>query len=176
MISHLDEAVPRWDFRERHAIHIDASPERVYAAIRSVTAREIALFRTLTAVRRLWRSGPESILNPREDEPILDVALRTGFFMLADDPPTEIAIAMHVIPPKRALAAMNFLVLEDEAGVRLRTETRIVTSDRQAWLRFALYWFLIRLGSGFIRHMWLRAIRKRAERTGGTTEKSDSSS
>ena len=163
MISHLDEAVPRWDFRERHATHIDASPERVFAAIRSVTAREIALFRTLTAVRRLWRSGPESILNPRADDPLLDVALRTGFFMLADDPPTEIAIAMHVIPPKRALAAMNFLVGSEGPGVLLTTETRIVTSDRQAWRRFALYWLVIRLGSGFIRRMWLRAIRRRAE-------------
>ena len=147
----------------------------MFAAIRSVTARDIVLFRTLTAVRRLGRSGTESILNPRADDPLLDVALRTGFFTLADDPPTEIVIAMYVIPPKRALAAMNFLVLQDGAGVVLTTETRIVTSDRQAWLRFALYWFFIRLGSGFIRHMWLRAIRKRAESKGGSAEKSDSS-
>ena len=176
MISHLDEAVPRWDFRERHAIRINASPKTVFAAIRSVTAREIALFRALTAIRRLGRSGPESILNPRADDPLLDAALRTGFFMLADDPPTEIVIAMYVIPPKRALAAMNFLVLQDGAGVLLTTETRIVTSDRQAWLRFGLYWFLIRLGSGLLRRMWLRAIRKRAERKGDTAENSDSSS
>lgn len=40
-----------------------APKERVYRAIREVTAGEILLFRTLTWLRRFGRPGPESILN-----------------------------------------------------------------------------------------------------------------
>lgn len=163
MATRLDEALPKWQFAERHAIEVAAPPDRVFAAIRAVTAGEIFLFRTLTTLRRLGRPLPESILNAPKDTPLLDVALRGGFFVMADDPPHEIVIAMYVIPPKRALAAMNFAVTSSGHGSHVTTETRVYASDAAARRRFALYWFAIRLGSGFIRRMWLRAIRKRAE-------------
>jgi hypothetical protein len=158
VVTHLDEALPRYQFSERHSIEIDAPPERIYAAVRAVTAGEIFLFRTLTSIRRLGRPHAESILEAPPDAPILDVALRGGFFVLADDPPTEVVVGMYVIPPKRAVAAMNFRV----DGRRLTTETRIHATDRAAFWRFGLYWIAIRAGSAFIRRMWLRAIRRRA--------------
>jgi hypothetical protein len=158
LATHLDDALPRYHFSERHSIEIAAPPHRIYAAVRAVTAGEIFLFRTLTAIRRLGRPLAENILNAPPDTPILDVALRGGFFVMADDPPHEIVVAMYVIPPKRALAAMNFRV----DGSRLTTETRIFAADRGALWRFGLYWLAIRAGSAFIRRMWLRAIRKRA--------------
>jgi hypothetical protein len=40
-----------------------------------VTADEIALFRTLTWLRRFGRPGPESMLNPPPHVPVLDVAV-----------------------------------------------------------------------------------------------------
>ncbi|MCA1563325.1 MAG: hypothetical protein LC804_24755 [Acidobacteria bacterium] len=87
MTSRLDEFVPAFQFVERHAITIPASPARIYEAVSSVTAREIRLFRTLTWLRRFGRSGPESILNAPPDVPIVDVAVRTMFILLADDRP-----------------------------------------------------------------------------------------
>ena len=41
--------------------------------------------------------------------------------------------------------------LGDAEGCEVTTETRIYLTDRSAWVKFALYWALIRLGSGLIR-------------------------
>ena len=61
-------------------------------------------------------------------------------------------------------AAMNFLVTADgRGGSNISTETRVYAGTKRAGRRFALYWRVIRPGSGFIRRMWLRAIRRRAE-------------
>src|SRR5688572_9784731 len=68
MESRLDEFVPVWQFNEFHTIRIAAPPERVYEAIRRVRADEIALFRTLTWIRRGGRQLPESILNAGDRE------------------------------------------------------------------------------------------------------------
>jgi len=156
-MTSLDGFMPRWQFRERHSIRIAAPPEAIFDAIRRVTAREIFLFRTLTFIRRLGRSAPESILNAPPDEPILEVATRTGFRYLANQPPREIVVGIDIAP--EIFAAMNFLI----DGSLLSTETRIVARTAKARRVFAAYWFVIRLGSGLIRRMWLRAIRKRAE-------------
>ncbi len=83
----MDELAPVWQFHEVHRIQVEATPEQTHAAIRGVTPREIRLFRTLTWLRRLGRAGPESILNPPADRPILEVATRTGFLLLLDSPP-----------------------------------------------------------------------------------------
>ena len=45
------------------------------------------------------------------------------------------------------------------------TETRIATTDERARRRFARYWRLVHPGSALIRIDWLRAIRRRAERS-----------
>jgi len=42
----LDQWMPRWQFDERHSIHVDASPEKIFEAIHAVRADEIFLFRT----------------------------------------------------------------------------------------------------------------------------------
>lgn len=165
--SALDRAVPRWQFAETHAIEVAAPPERVYAAMRAVTAGEIPMYQTLTAIRRgLCGDGGESILNAPGGEPLIDVALRGGFRSLADDPPREIVIGMKVAP--RVLAAMNFRITPDaRGGSRLTTETRVHAGTARARRLFAVYWRIIHPGSDIIRRSWLRAIRRRAERPAG---------
>ena len=86
-----------------------------------------------------------------------DVATRTGFRYMVNDPPREIVLGIDIAP--EIFAAMNFLL----DGSLLSTETRVFAKTARAKRRFALYWFAIRAGSGLIRRMWLRAIRKRAE-------------
>lgn len=181
--SALDSLLPRYQFNEVHSTDVRASPESTYSAIRKVTAREIRLFRILTWIRSPHLgSSRESILNPAKDDPIIDVATRTGFLMLADEPPREIAFGTvfgarlavthptaddfrMLDRPGYAKIAMNFLVIPAADGSsHLRTETRIYATDGAALRRFAPYWRLIYPGSSIIRRMWLRAIRALAER------------
>jgi hypothetical protein len=182
--TRLDEFVPVYQFAEFHATRVAASCEETYRAIKKVTANEIFLFRTLTAIRRFGRPGPEGILNAPERLPLLDVATRTGFLWLADEPGEEVVVGTAVVRPRGwrpkhrptpegfknlhepgfALAAMNFR-LEDAGpdACRVTTETRVYATDAGARRRFAAYWRVIYPGSAMIRRMWLRAIRLRAE-------------
>lgn len=157
--SRLDRIMPWWQFEERHEIRIAASPERIYAAIRQVTAGEIRFFRILTAIRCMGRCRErESILHAPDAKPILDVATRSGFRMLADDSPRELVFGTRVSP--HTFAVMNFRV---EPDGRLTTETRIHAGTDAARRSFAVYWRIIRPGSGIIRRSWLEAIKRRAE-------------
>jgi hypothetical protein len=172
-----------WQFRERHTIRVAAQPARVFDAIRTVRANEIALFTTLTWIRRGGRNMPESILNAGDSTPLLDVATRNGFIYLADEAPREIVVGTVVMAPRGALgeltpqtfktrlapgfaiAAMNFLVAPDGPnGSLVSTETRVFANSALAKRRFARYWRLIYPGSAIIRRMWLRAVEKRATR------------
>jgi hypothetical protein len=181
-MSRLDEFAPVYQFNEVHRIRIRAPQARIYRSINEVTASEITLFRTLTWIRRFGRAAPESILNAPSHDPVLEVATRTGFLLLADDPERELVVGTIVIAPhgaKRpatpqqfkelvapgvAKAVMNFRIEDAGDGERLlSTETRVHATDASAQRRFARYWTVIRPASGFIRRMWLRAIKRRAE-------------
>jgi hypothetical protein len=179
----LDDVLPDYQFGETHEIRIQAPPERVFAAVKAVTAREIRLFRLLTWLRAPhFGEAPQSILNPAADRPILEVALRSGFVQLREEAGREIVVGAVVCCGLRwpvrnadefgalqgslARAAMNFHVTDEGGGVsRLVTQTRVAASDAPAERRFAAYWRVIYPGSALIRRMWLRAIKARAELT-----------
>ncbi|HET8924502.1 MAG TPA: hypothetical protein VFN26_16075 [Candidatus Acidoferrum sp.] len=183
--SLLDEFVPAYQFGESHAIRIKAARERVYAAIREVTPNEITLFQTLTWIRRLGRSGKESILNAPPNEPILALSMRTNFMKLAEEPEREIVLGTLLAAPQGtrlkkestpddfkalrapgfALGAINFQLADTGNGeTLLTTETRVYATDASTRRKFAAYWRVIYPGSALIRVMWLRAIRNRAEK------------
>ncbi len=185
--SRLDEFVPVCQFREFHEVRVHASADAVFRAVKSVSAGEIRFFRLLTWIRspRLSRSGREDILAAPAGRPLLDVALRSGFLLLAEDAGREIVFGTILCgrPPAlpdprprsfaaldrpgwggRCKAAMNFRVHEEPGGwVRLTTETRVFALGSSARRSFAIYWRLISPGSALIRRMWLEAIRRRAE-------------
>ncbi len=182
--TQLDQFVPVYQFNEVHSIRVMAPKDRVYRAIKTVTADEIPFFRTLTWLRRLGRPGRESILNAPQRLPLLEVATQTGFLLLAEEPDREIVVGTAVMVPRAwrprksvapedfktirepgfAIAAMNFLV-EDAGpgGCNVTTETRVYATDASARRRFAMYWRAIYPGSALIRRMWLRAVKRRAE-------------
>jgi len=187
----IDDFAPVYHFREHHSTIVVAPPERVFAAIRAVTADEIALFSLFTRIRRFGGRGPESILNAPGQQPIIDVAVRTGFHLLVDWPPHEVAIGSVVVAPPRtrapgegtqrgrftsedfkrlaqpgfAKATANFSVRDlGNGSSRLDTETRIFATDRRALRRFTAYWRVIFPGSSILRSTWLAAIKRRAER------------
>jgi hypothetical protein len=184
-ITKLDAWMPQWQVDERHILHVAAAPDKVFAAIHAVRADEIFLFRILTAIRRCGGTGPESIMNAPEKEPLLDVATRTTFVLLEEEAPRELVVGTVIAAPREArasaklvrelfrktlrpgvvLATMNFVVLPDNnGGSSVSTETRIYANSPAALHRFGVYWRIIHPGSDLIRRMWLRAIRQRAER------------
>lgn len=183
--TQLDSFVPAWQFREFHSLRVNAPPERVYRALKEVSAKEIRFFTALTWIRRFGRPGPQSILNAPEKMPLLEVAAHTSFLLLAEEPQHEIVLGTLVAAPQGwrpagkpspdgfrslrapgfALAAMDFR-LEDAGsnGTIITTETRVYATDTSTRRRFAPYWRTIYPGSALIRRMWLRAIKRRAEK------------
>ena len=183
----IDDFAPSFQFQEHHTIVVQAPPDRVFAAIKSVTADEIALFNLFTTIRRFGRPGPESILNAPRQQPILDVAVRTGFLLLANRPPREVVVGAIVAAPPEARgmrresftgddfkalsqpgfakATMNFLVTDlGNGATRVDTETRVFATDGAALSRFTRYWRVIFPGSSILRATWLRAVKTKAER------------
>jgi hypothetical protein len=112
--SRLDDFVPRYQFHEHHEIFIHAAPERVWWAVKTVTAEEITFFRTLTWLRnprRSWRPAEENILAPRADRPILETALSSGFVLLAEEPNRELVVGTLVIAPRRPPPGTHFAAI-----------------------------------------------------------------
>lgn len=184
--SKLDEFAPIYQFSERAAIPVRASAERTYEALFRVTAAEVPLYRTLVWIRRGAASGPESVLNPPDNEPLVRVATRTSFLTLAEVPGREYVMGAVVMAPEGvklaagptpesfkaltrpgfAKAVMSFAIEPQGPGLcLLKTETRVHATDPVSRDVFARYWTVIAPGSLLIRHMWLRAIKVRAEAT-----------
>lgn len=189
--ARIDEFAPEFQFEEFHERLVRATPEAVDRAIRSVPAEEIRLFHLLTWIRnprRPWSHEPANILNPPSKVPILDVATRSGFVILSDEPGREIVLGTLVARPLGARlavlgdsastarrfaelseagyakAAMNFRIEPREGGMCLvTTETRIFATDPRTARRFATYWRFILPGSSLLRVTWLGAIAARAE-------------
>ncbi len=179
--TRLDELTPVFQFHESHTTKVDAPADRVYAAVKSVEPDEILGFRALTWLRRFGRNTAPNVMNPPAHQSILQTALGTGFVPLADEPDREIVIGLVMSPllmgwkptpqefreldrPLLVKATMNFRIDPIDANhCTLTTETRMYGSDPDALKLFAPYWRVIYPGSAFMRRMWLRAIRKRAE-------------
>ena len=183
----IDDFLPRYHFSEIHDIRVRASRRQTWDAIQGVTAREIRFFTALMALRSLPALLAGQV---RRDgalaRPILEVALRSGFVLLAEAPPDELVAGtigqfwrptgprlpladpdafLDFDTPGYARCAMDFRLEEDASGgTRVTTETRIFTPEAGVRRRFGAYWFVVHPGSAFIRRMWLSAIRRRAER------------
>jgi hypothetical protein len=182
--SKLDEFSPIYQFSERASIPVRASADRVYEALLRVTAAEVPLYRTLAWIRRGGASGPESVLNPPDHEPLVRVATRTSFMTLAEVPGREYVMGAVVMAPEGvklaagptpesfkalvrpgfAKAVMAFSIEPQGPGLcLLSTETRVHAADPASRDVFTRYWTVIAPGSLVLRHMWLRAIKIRAE-------------
>lgn len=188
--TRLDDFVPVYQFGEFHSIRVHAPRGRVYRAIRDVSADEITLFQTLTWIRRFGQPGPESILSAPQKIPLLDVATRTSFLLLAEEKDREIVLGTLAAAPAAwrpnrnkkptpedfkalqapgfVLTAMNFRIADPgTGGLLVTTETRVYATDASTKRRFAAYWRVIYPGSALIRVMWLRAIKLHAEKMPG---------
>lgn len=131
------------------------------------------MFRGLMAMRSAGS------LHLTADEPILGVFAGAGFEVLARTPEEILVGGIQRFSGSRTMVRLprpdlaTFRDFADPGFIKiglnfrcahgmLTTETRVSTTDaRSRWL-FGLYWLFIRGGSGLIRRVWLRAIRRRA--------------
>jgi hypothetical protein len=171
----MDDVMPEYQFGNRHERHVAAPPERVAEALESfrITGAAALLF-TLRGIR--LPSGS-----------IRDVIGSVGFSVLAEDPGREVVAGVngqfwalrekdHLESPGDlesfrafdrpgwAQGAISFRVEPLPDGTTdLSTETRVRCVDDQARRRFARYWGLIRVFSGWLRRDLLRKVARAAE-------------
>jgi hypothetical protein len=168
-VTLLDEVLPRFDFRERHAIRIDASAGKVFAALRAVSPGEMPVALLLFRLRGLRAAG---------DRPLLEQMGRR-FETLAERPGRELVLGAVGQPWKlrggETRPAADFASFDEPGFAKmvlgfhlaegtLSTETRVLLTDAASRRRFRAYWLVIRPFSGLIRRLLLRAVKRRAER------------
>lgn len=183
----LDEFLPEYDFNEIHSVVVKAPPEKVYMAAKELLPSEISsIMFLLLNLRELpaklsgksgnaaWKETP--FLSQLPDEgftPLADgenefvFGMIEQFWKLSGGEKVQIASPQAFVDFKEtdfAKVAANLICKGENGGTLLCTETRIWAPDAQTRRKFAFYWRLISLGSGWIRVMWLRAIKRRAER------------
>lgn len=190
--SLLSNALPEYQFEERHEIGICATGPRILEAVRLVTADEVPLLGLLMRVRGLPLDG-----EAERKLPLVEIAQRRGFVWLGEQPAREIVLGTggpfwaagttdiadagllriqllssrndpgrfaHLELRGYPKAVIQFLVTGSPGECHtLQTVTRIGTATPESLRKFAVYWRLIHPGSALIRTRWLEAVKRRAE-------------
>ncbi len=176
--------MPVYDVSEYHETAVRAPSGRVYDALRTADLGASFIVRLLLELRALPRSlslGDQH----RKPNLNLDALMKSGFVLLGENRPNEIALGligrfwtpaggrcrMNDADAFRdfdqsgyAKAVWNFsLVEEGRTATRLATETRVRCLDLSSRWRFRMYWSVIAPFSGLIRREVLRAIRRSSE-------------
>ena len=184
----LDEFMPVWDFDERHQARAVATPQQAFEAAWTLDMRASPLTCALLRMREL----PYRLFKKDWDSKgfgyTLEDMVKLGFLRLAHDPPREFVLGLVgrfwntdfgivQLDPQEfrgfsqdgyAKVASNFYFQPTPGGQTIiSTETRVQCLGLAAKAGFRGYWTLIRPFSGFIRHEWLRVVRKEAERISG---------
>jgi hypothetical protein len=123
-----------------------------------------------------FRSGPfieqlyEGGFIPLGEEPNREIAfgLIGQFWKLAGDagspaPVSDSQAFLDFDDSEYAKCAANLAVGGNNGSVYCSTETRIHVPDPITRRKFAMYWRMISMGSGWIRVLWLQAIKRKAE-------------
>ena len=195
MSAVLDDVLPLYRHRERHAMQIAAAPEVVWSALHAVSVGDLRLTRLLMGIRALPGRLPGARRPPGglpAERGFIEAFMEDGLHELRVDPPWTLVAGNAGQPWRlgaeesagavdldgfRAFARPGFVLtatsFELEAlgdGTRLATETRVQPTDAAAARAFQLYWWAIRAGSGLIRRDMLHAVRRRAETGAGFAE------
>jgi hypothetical protein len=189
MCALLDRYVPDPDAVERHAVVVRASPAAVQDALWRAdlggpAARVLLALRVLPAALRGRGDARARLALLRRRGLTLHDLSAGGFAPLLRTPdavvfgltgrfwtlgggivPTDPA-AWHAGPPAgTAQAAWSFETAPHGAGhTSLATETRVRCADDATRRAFRRYWRVVRPGSGLLRHLMLRRVRRWAER------------
>ena len=171
----LDEVLPEFDYRIRHARRVDAPPEWVAEAVNvlrlgraaSLLIRIRGLHIPSGSIRDVLTGSGFTVLAER---PGLEmVAGTTGrFWALREQAHMEAPLDLQAFRafdrPGWAKGAMSIRLEPLEGGsTYVMTETRVRCVDDAARRRFAVYWLFIKAFSGWLRRDFLRRIARIAE-------------
>jgi hypothetical protein len=173
----LDEVLPEFDFRNRHARRVDAPPEWVAQAVNICRlGRASSILFKIRGVRLPSGSIREALTGSGftvlAERPGLEiVAGTTGqFWRLREQAYMEAPLDLRAFRafdrPGWAQGAIALRIEPREDGsTDLITETRVRCVDDAARHRFAIYWSFIKIFSGWLRRDFLRRIARAAEGT-----------
>lgn len=175
----IDELLQAWEFSELHAIEVDAEPDRVDAALRTVSVNDVRGIRLLYALRGLGRAGRDTrrpllglmgigavVLEDVAGEGVV-LGLTGRFWRFRGgaeiERPRSREEFLAYDRPEVCKAVIDFRIADLGGGrCRLTTETRVHVEDPGARRAFRRYWLVIRPFSGLTRVLFLREVRRQA--------------
>ncbi len=166
----LNKYLSRFQFNEVHTIHANANAEMCYDAALNLDLAKSKIIKLLFQLRGL----------PFKRSRLNEVTEDMRFTLLEENKYREFLYGFRLknkiewITDKNEFmentssysmkAGWSFSFHEDEKGMtEIRTETRVYCFNLKTKIVFGMYWFLIRLFSGWIRIEMLKLIKKRAE-------------
>ena len=179
----LDQYLPSYEVRDRHATRIAAPVDATYAAARDMDLMGSPVVRTIFRGRELLMRAHSS--DEREPRPLVDEVLALGWGVLGQDHGREIVfgavtqpwvanVKFRALPPDEfaafdtpGYAKIAWTIRAEELGPtesRFVTETRVATTDPESRRRFRRYWTMVSPGIRLIRRESLRLVRSDAER------------
>jgi hypothetical protein len=150
----IDEALPGYQFGEKHSILVEAPPERVLDSLERDAGGEHPILRMFGLLTVFGERGASSL--SVGDEPVLDW-LRTGGKEALEEPGREVVLVA------RDTGAVSFRVDPEAGRTRVATETRIKFDDQTSCRQFGRYWGVIYPGSSLHRVYLLETVRHRVE-------------
>lgn len=167
--------LPQFQFYEKHrAVIKTASPEKILPLVAEFDIQQDTVVRRLMAVRQL----PQKLMRSQKGVAVNSFGLQS--FTLLEKSASELCyglrgqfwradFGLENVPDVSAyqasvLAGSGKLLLRyrvselNEAQYELCTETFIYCPDKATRLKMAIYWLVIRAGSGWIRKRMLRAV------------------
>lgn len=186
----LDRWIPNPDAVERHRVVIAAPAAEVFAALERADlggplARAVLALRALPVALASGRRGLDTLARQARAPLTLAALTRDSFGRVAVEPPDALVLgvegpfwkiapavrpvdasaAARPVPAgvARGLWSFELLALTPDR-TELVTETRVLCGDAASRRRFRRYWRVVRPGSGLLRHLMLRAVRRAAER------------
>ena len=183
----LDPFIPRYEVSDRQERIVDAPAATVFKAIESFRMEDSRIIRVLIGARgRILRAPRGAPIAPR---PFLDVIRSIGWGTLVEVPgrefifgavtqPWKAEVLFRPLTPARfaafdadGYARIAWTIAVDSLGPRrsrVRTETRVATTDPDSRERFRRYWAFFSPGISLIRYAALRAIGTAAEHESAT--------
>ena len=127
----VSEALPDYHFRERHSVHVAASPGHALAAARAVTLDDVPLVRALFRLRGLRAASRGPLWNAMAAE---------GFAPYGDD--TLVAVGRPWSPRSRLRHVDDFVRFDEPGWAKMAMDLRarpgrrrLDARDRDAGLR-----------------------------------------
>jgi hypothetical protein len=173
-------------FRDRIAIHVQASPDAIFRALREIRLSDMKLAWLLGEIRYLPSRLAGHMPAVDAKAPFFETLIAGGTLILRDDAPREVitgsAAQLHRVnqAPRRFPTREAFDAFADPEHEKLFMSIRVAPSGRpgESWLvlehatlalspdtahKFSRYWRIIKPLGAFVSWQLLRAVRRRAQ-------------